>query len=278
MNFNSWWKKCLSEKSNMGKLPGSEKLIVNWTQNKTSQLSLMLTGDVRARITADNNWRRRGSYGCNQFFVLFWFWNTQRTMMSWCLISPDNNKRIHDYEKINTLTWCKMQWQACSLHTQHQKKKTKQWQSVQQVRKLPNFLFVPLSCTSTISRSDELPWDFSHFTFPTLWAWLGVGDLARVPASANFTGWEIFGFTAGIKSSGLDWSCRGLVDLRSTFTFLVPLSTELLDDTRLSFDRSRPNWACESSNFFSASWSWLPFPMIQLAYQFSTKSTKKSNY
>lgn len=91
-----------------------------------------------------------------------------------------------------------------------------------------------------VSRSECTLEDFSAFGLTALLERLETDQLAcaveprEVLMPDSITGSEVFGMTAGIKSSGLDCNCfleefslfrTGLDDLRSTFTLLVPLST-----------------------------------------------------
>lgn len=160
---------------------------------------------------------------------------------------------------------------------------------------LPSFRLVPFSCFWTISQSEEILRVLSPFSFTASLEWLetdemtcaGEAELRELLVLADITGWETFGVTAQIKSSGLDWSCflegpsvtwTGLVDLRSTLTRLVPLSGSALDWDRLletglidlfstltilvpltslflddTTPRRRANLDSESCNLFSAS-------------------------
>lgn len=241
-------------------LPGNKKLFIHRVQGKTSQFSFVQTRDVIACMAVDCSRWSTSTHQWNQFFMFFLLWYIEKVW--WAEIANDWNHE-GNYWKSTMQNQLKI-WFQERKHTRNE---------IHQVRMLPNFRFVPLSRTSTISESDEFLWDFSPFTFtiPIEWAaglaWVLEPDGSFAPDHVDFIGSEILGFTAGIKSSVLDWDLfleepslirTGLIDLRSTFTLLVPLAGELLDETTLSWHLRRANLDCESSNLFSASSSCKP--------------------
>jgi len=52
-------------------LPRDEHLIINWTEHKTPQLPLVLTGDVRAGLDSNRARGRTAAYAWDQVLMLF---------------------------------------------------------------------------------------------------------------------------------------------------------------------------------------------------------------